>query len=221
MGTTDRATKAIARGTVFIVDDDTAVLNAIDLFLRSHGLQTQIFADAASFLEVFKPHPPQCLLLDVRMPEIDGLALLKTLKARSVSTPVIMLTGHGDVPMAVRAIKLGAYDFFQKPFNDNDLLGCIHKALERDGQTTLPGDMPADVRRRLQELTPRERQVLDGVVAGRQTKVIAAELGLSSRTVDVYRSSMMRKMKTKSPVELLSLLTGYKIGEYEEDNHYQ
>ena len=197
-------------GTVYVVDDDTAVLNAIDLFLRSHGLKTRIYTSAAAFLEAFRPHPPQCLLLDVRMPDMDGLTLLKTLKSRAVSTPVIMLTGHGDVPMAVRAIKLGAYDFFQKPFNDTDLLQCILKALDRDVHAIPPGTVPADVQERLQKLTPRERQVLDGVVAGRQTKVIAAELGLSNRTVEVYRSSMMRKMQTKSPVELLSLLTGYK-----------
>ncbi len=201
-----------SRGTVYIVDDDAAVLSAIDLFLCSNGLKTRTFTDAAAFLAEFKPYPPQCLLLDVRMPQIDGLELLKKLKSREIKTPVIMLTGHGDVPMAVRAIKLGAFDFFQKPFDDSELLSCIVTALDSDSQHGLSGSVPPAVEERLQKLTPRERQVLDGVVAGRQTKRIAADLGLSRRTVDIYRSSMMRKMQTRTPVELLSLLTGHSIG---------
>jgi FixJ family two-component response regulator len=191
---------------VFIVDDDEAVRGSLKLLLKSIGLPAQTYASAQEFLASFDPLRPGCLVLDIRMPGMSGLELQETLNARGALLPIIFITGHGDVPMAVEAMQRGAMDFLQKPFRDQDLLDRINKALEKDrAGRDLLGNL-VRIRARMAELTPREREVLGRVTAGQANKVIAADLGLSQRTVEIYRAHVMEKMGANSLAHLVRMV---------------
>lgn len=190
-------------GTVYIVDDDEAVRSALRMLMASCGLRAQVFASPRELLEAVQPSWIGCLLLDVRMPGMSGLDLHEQLIARGIQLPVILLTGHGDVPMAVRAMKRGAFDFVQKPFNDQMLLDRINEALVLDAGNRGQRRQLALLRERYERLSAREREVLDHLVQGQLNKVIAAELGISERTVELHRARVMEKMEAASLAQLV------------------
>ena len=195
-----------AEATVFIVDDDAAVRDALQLLLRSVGLASEAYASADEFLGRFDPDRPGCLLLDVRMPGISGLELQQRLKERISSLPIIFLTAHGDIEMAVNAVKAGALDFIQKPFRDQDLIDKVHCAIREDAQNRSQIREAAEIQSRIESLTPRERQLLEMVVAGRANKVIASDLNISQRTVEIHRARVMKKMKADSVTDLVRMV---------------
>ena len=202
----------LAEATVVVVDDDDAVRDSLQALLEAEGFAVQTFAAAADFLEGYQPTPNSCLLIDVRMPGMDGLELLTRLATRVSSPPVIMMTGHGDVPMAVMAMKLGAVDFIEKPFVAGTLVRSIRDALAacRPAATATH-----DTDRRLARLTGRERDVLVQLVFGRSNKEIALELGISPRTVEIHRARVMEKMQAQSLSHLvrMALAAGIDPGE--------
>lgn len=190
---------------VNIVDDDEAVRDAIGMLMNSVKLSARTFDSARTFLAGFDPSKPGCIVLDVRMPDMSGLDLQRELVRREVSTPIIIITGHGDVPMAVRALKEGAMDFIEKPFHDQDLLDSISKAIAKS--ISLISEHAARARFRLQSnlLSARERQVMDMLVAGKCSKDIGSALNISSKTVDVHRGHILDKTGAKSIIELVHL----------------
>jgi two-component system, LuxR family, response regulator FixJ len=192
--------------TVFIVDDDQEVREAIRLLMDSIGLAAEGFASAQEYLERFDPVRPGCLVLDVRMKGMSGLDLQLRLTEEPLHPPIIVITGHGDVPMAVRAVKQGAVDFIEKPFNDQVLLDAVHRALEQDAARRGQASRLADLRERLERLTPREREILDQVIAGKRNKVIAADLNISQSTVEAHRAKVMEKMEARSLSELMRMM---------------
>jgi FixJ family two-component response regulator len=192
--------------TVFIVDDDQEVREAIGLLMDSVGLAAQSFASAQEYLERFDPSLPGCLVLDVRMKGMSGLDLQQRLCTEPLHPPIIVITGHGDVPMAVRAVKSGAVDFIEKPFNDQVLLDAVHRAFELDAKHRGQASQLADIRERLERLTPREREILEQVVAGKRNKVMAAELGITQSTVEAHRAKVMEKMEARSLSELMRMM---------------
>lgn len=191
--------------TVFVVDDDTAVRDSIAELVESVGLRCETHASAPAFLQVFDPERPGCLVLDVRMAEMSGLALQERLNTLRARIPVIMLTGHGDVPMAVQALKAGAVDFLQKPYREQALLDSIHAALALDAAERRAHAGADAFARRLATLTPREREVFDQLLAGRTSKEIAATLDISPRTAEVHRRSLLHKFGVGSAKELIPL----------------
>jgi two-component system response regulator FixJ len=191
---------------VFVVDDDEGVRGGLRLLLASAGLDACTYASAAAFLDAVTPKHAGCLLLDVRMPGLSGLDVHERLIARRIELPVIILTGHGDVPMAVRAMKRGAFDFIQKPFNDQFLLDRVNEALQQDRHRRQSQREAVAVRSKLERLTARERDVLNGLVHGQANKVIAAELGISERTVELHRARCMEKMGCRSLAQLVTLV---------------
>jgi RNA polymerase sigma factor (sigma-70 family) len=193
--------------TVCIVDDDEAVRDSLEILCRSVGLEAKTYASATAYLEAHDPDRAGCLVLDIRLPGMSGLQLQKRLEELGSSPPIIFITGHGDVPMAVGAIQRGAVDFLQKPFRDQDLLDRIQQALELDAKRRRELHKRRELERRLEQLTAREREVLDLVVAGNPNKVVAGELGLSQRTVEIHRSHVMEKMQVDSLAELVRLVT--------------
>lgn len=193
--------------TVYIVDDDETVLDATGLLVRSMGFEVKSFRSAIEFLDAYSPDLRGCLALDVRMPEMSGIELQRELINRKFAMPIIFITGHGDVPMAVEAMKLGAIDFLEKPYNDQQLLDNINKALELDNQNFAKREEKAIIEHSLKKLTPREHEVMTRVVAGESNKVIAIELGLSERTIEIHRSRVMSKMDCKSVAALVSLVS--------------
>lgn len=192
--------------TVFIVEDDDAMRDALQVLVRSVGMRTYAYAAAEEFLARFVSEQAGCLLLDVRMPGIDGLELQRQLAAREVNIPIIFLTGHGDVPMAVQAMQQGAVDFITKPFREQALLDSIKRAVERDAHRRRRQAECAGINSRLASLTTREREVLDLVVAGRHNKAIAAKLGLSHKTIEFHRKRIMAKMQAESSMHLLRMV---------------
>jgi len=194
--------------TVFVVDDDPAMRESLSFLVDSVGLEVECFATARDFLDRYDGRRGGCLVLDVRMPGMSGLELQERLADRGVDIPIVMITGFGDVPMAVRALKRGALDFIEKPFTDQDLLDRIHEALERDRNRRAERARKEDIAARIAKLTPREHQVMDCVLAGKPNKVIAAELTLSPKTIEVHRARMMDKMQVASLAELLQLVIG-------------
>lgn len=192
--------------TVFVVDDDEGVRNSLRFLLRSVGLQTQTLASANEFLDSYKPSQPGCLVLDVRMPGMSGLELQQQLNLRGAVIPVIFITGHGDIPMAVEAMQQGAFDFLQKPFRDQDLIERIQRALERDIRSRAALDQHAKIRERLDSLTPREREVLALMTRGKPNKIMAAELGVSQRTVEIHRARVMEKSGAASLAQLVRMV---------------
>ena len=190
---------------VYVVDDDHGVRDSLSLLLRSVGIKSAAYESAKAFLDAYEDDRVACLVADIRMPGMSGLDLQRELKERDIGLPIIFITGHGDVPMAVNAMKSGAMDFLQKPFRDQDLLDRINKALKlaRDHQAT---QMEEDeIRRRLDSLTPRESEVMSMVVKGCANKVIAMDLGVSQRTVELHRARVMHKMGVRSLAELVRL----------------
>lgn len=192
--------------TVFVVDDDEGVRNSLRFLLKSVGLATDARASASEFLDTYKPNQPGCLVLDVRMPGMSGLELQQQLNLRGAVIPVIFITGHGDIPMAVEAMQQGAFDFLQKPFRDQDLIDRIQRALERDARNRAALDQHARIRERLDSLTPREREVLALMTRGRPNKIMAAELGVSQRTVEIHRARVMEKSGAASLAQLVRMV---------------
>jgi FixJ family two-component response regulator len=190
---------------VFIVDDDASVRKSLERLVRSVGLRGETFASAPEFLQRAAADGPSCLVLDVRMPEVSGLALQERLAAAGHRIPIIFITGHGDITMSVRAMKAGAVDFLPKPFNDQDLLETIQEAIARDRQAREEWVVLQDIQRRVALLTLRERDVLAMVAAGLLNKQIAAELGMSEKTVKVHRAQVMQKMQVASVAQLVLL----------------
>lgn len=192
--------------TVFIVDDDNEVREAIELLMHSIGLPACSFASAADYLNQFDPNAPGCLVLDVRMKGMSGLELQEKLGEAPLHPPIIIITGHGDVPMAVRAVQAGAVDFLEKPFNDQTLLDAVHRAIEQDASHRGRASRLADIAERLARLTPREREILEQIVAGKRNKVIAADLGISQSTVEAHRAKVMEKLEAKSLSDLMRMV---------------
>ena len=193
--------------TVFIVDDDAAVRDSVAMLLGTVNLTTETFTSAEDFFAGFDPNRPGCLLLDLRMPGMSGLGVQQELAQRGSRIPIVFLTAHGDVQVAVQAMKEGAVDFLQKPFRDDELIERIQKALEVDRRQRALEVDEANFRSRLAELTPREKEVMDHVVAGAPNKAIAMDLGLSERTIEIHRSRVMKKMGVTSLAELVRMVT--------------
>lgn len=191
---------------MFVVDDDKAVRDSLALLVDSVGLQVETFASAQDFLDTYHPDRRGCLITDLRMPGMSGLELQEKLSAEDVRIPVIVLTGHGDVPAAVRALKGGAVDFVEKPFNPQALLDLIQQAIARDTEIHELAAQEAQVAERVALLTPREHEVMDLVVAGKANKVIAIELAISERTVELHRGRIMKKMQARSLAELMRMV---------------
>lgn len=196
----------ISEPTVFVVDDDRAVRGAISRLLKTVGLQTKTFDSAQGFLDSYDRDCPGCLVLDVRMPGMSGLDLQETLSAEKISIPVIIITGHADVPMAVRTMKMGAVNFIEKPFSDQLLLDSIQQAIAKDAESRQVGVERAEVNERIAGLTPREREVMDLVASGKTNKNIAFDLKLSQKTVEFHRANVMKKMGVETVVDLVRLL---------------
>jgi RNA polymerase sigma factor (sigma-70 family) len=193
--------------TVFVVDDDSAARSSLRLLLRSLGLPAATYDSARAFLDAYHGDQPGCLLLDIRMPGMSGLELQRELNLRGVRIPIVFITGHGDVAMAVEAMQHGASDFLQKPFRDQDLLDRVQQALARDAQQRSDTQSQDEIRRRLASLTARERDVLRLVADGTPNKVAAHELGISQRTVEIHRSRVMEKMGASSLAHLVRMTT--------------
>src|SRR5246127_3392039 len=192
--------------TVFVVDDDEGVRNSLRFLLKSVGLAAHAVGSASEFLATYRPSQPGCLVLDVRMPGMSGLELQEQLNLRGAVIPVIFITGHGDIPMAVEAMQQGAFDFLQKPFRDQDLIDRIQRALAKDQTGRAQLRERARIKERLESLTAREREVLDLVTSGKPNKIMAADLGVSQRTVEIHRSRVMEKMGASSLAQLVRMI---------------
>lgn len=193
--------------TVFIIDDDQAVARSLRWLIETVRLKVETFASAQAFLDHYDASKPGCLVLDVRMPGMSGLELQERLAARGgYHPPIIFITGHGDVQMAVRAVQAGAFDFVEKPFNDQDLLDRIQRAIAHDAGQRDKEELRSQLKALFASLTPREREVLDLVVAGKANKVIAGDLNLSQRTVEIHRARVMEKMEAHSLAHLVRMV---------------
>ena len=193
------------RPVVFVVDDDPAMREALQDLLASVGMDVRLFASTQDFMQAQRPDAPGCLVLDVRLPGASGLSFQQELPRAGVDLPVIFITGHGDIPMTVRAMKAGAVEFLSKPFRDQELLDAIDAAVERHRAQRRETARVAELRQRFAALTQREREVMALVSAGRVNKQIAAELGISEATVKVHRGQIMRKMQAKSLAQLVRI----------------
>jgi two-component system response regulator FixJ len=191
---------------VHLIDDDDGVRQSLAFLLATSGFAVRVYESAAAFLAAASTLQPGCIITDVRMPGIDGLELQRQLKARHIGLPVIVITGHGDVPLAVEAMKAGAVDFIEKPFGDETLLSAIRIAVDRQNRSARRDDEVATLRTRLDALSPRELEVLDGLIAGRPNKTIAYDLNISARTVEVHRANLMAKMGAASLSELVRMV---------------
>jgi FixJ family two-component response regulator len=184
---------------------------SIRWLIESVGFKVQTYSGAKSFIDQYEDNGTGCLLLDVRMPEMSGLELQEQLNKLQIHLPIIFITGHGDVPMAVRAMKAGALEFLNKPFNDQELLDCINRAIEFDTQRRSSYQERKDILSKLHQLTTRERQVLKELVAGKLNKVIAADLDLSIKTIELHRSNIMRKLESRSLAQIISMIYAHNI----------
>lgn len=191
---------------VFVVDDDLSVREALSSLIRSVGLSVETFASAKEFLQFQRPDVPACLVLDVRMPGLSGLELQRELAQASQGVPIVFITGHGDIPMTVRAMKAGAVDFLPKPFRDQDLLDAIAQSLERDGAARHQRAELAEIQARYDRLTSREREVMALIVRGMRNKQTAADLGITEVTVKVHRHNIMEKMGARSLPALIGMV---------------
>ena len=194
-----------AETDAYVIDDDEAVRDSIKFLLRTAGITVKTYDSAAAFLAVAPTISSGCVVTDVRMPGLSGIDLLRRLKEMQIGLPVIVITGHGDVPLAVEAMKCGAIDFLEKPFDDDVLLASVRSALNRAEASAALETERAEVRARIAALTQREHEVLDGLVAGHPNKIIAFDLSISPRTVEIYRANVMTKMKAGSLSELVRL----------------
>ena len=193
--------------TVYIVDDDEAVRNSLVWLVSSVKLPAIAYGSADEFLDSLSPGTTGCILIDVRMPGISGLQLQEILKERAPGLAVIIVTAHADVPMAIRAMKAGAVDFIEKPFNDQHVIELISKAMEKSADAYRKADRTGEMRENFKTLTSRETQVFERIITGRPNKVIAAELSLSEKTIEIHRAKVMRKMQAKSFAELVAMAT--------------
>ena len=193
-------------GIVYVVDDDISVREALSSLIRSLGLRVETFGSAKGFLQHERADAPACLVLDVHLPDGSGLEVSRELQAMDAPIPIIFITGQGTIPMSVRAMKAGALEFLTKPVRDEDLIGAIHVAIERDRATREDRAELADIRRRIETLTPRERDVLTHVVSGKMNKQIAAELGTAEQTIKQHRGRVMQKLEVDSVAELVRLV---------------
>lgn len=194
-------------GLAYLVDDDAAIRDALAWLLRSRGIQSRAWPAAEAFLADYRDDMSGCLVLDVRMTGMTGIELFDRLLTRGCAMPVIFLTGHGDVPLAVKALKRGAFDFIEKPFNDNELADRVIEALKHDESQRWQDGMKAEIGERLTSLTEREREVMNCILAGKLNKVIADELQIAMRTVEVHRAHIFEKMGVRSAVELAQRLS--------------
>jgi two-component system, LuxR family, response regulator FixJ len=194
-----------SKGLVYVVDDDEAVRDSLDLLLSAAGFETIVFESAEAFLAGPHPATPACLLSDIRMPGMSGLDLLEAVKREGFRCPVLLITGHGDVPLAVEAMKRGAKDFIEKPFDDVRLIAAIQGALTASDRRDDTPPVDPEIAARLESLSRRERQVMEGLVSGGSNKAIARDYGISPRTVEVYRAHVMTKMRAASLPELVQL----------------
>ena len=190
--------------TIYVVDDDAGVRRSLEQLLDAEGFAVMAFDSATAFLEAALGLAPGCILLDVRMPEMDGLELQERLRDLDIALPVVIMTGHGDVPTAVKAMKAGAADFLEKPYSDGDLLGAIERALGRKGSPIADRDV-VEAARLIASLSPREREVLNALVSGRPNKLIAFDLGISKRTVEVHRARMMKRLGVRQFAEAIRM----------------
>jgi FixJ family two-component response regulator len=190
---------------VFVIDDDDSVRRALQRLIRSVGLRVELFGSAHEFLERDRPNIPSCMILDIRLPGMSGLDFQRRLAEAKIHIPIIFITGHGDIPMTVRAMKAGAVEFLTKPFNDQDLLDAIQHALEQDRVRRQQEAEIATLRERFESLTPREQEILPRVVSGLLNKQIAGEIGTTEAAVKVHRSQLMRKMGSKSVADLVRM----------------
>ena len=197
------ASKATSAPTVIIVDDDTAVRTSLDMLFRSVGLGTLMFGSSAELLGGAMPGGPACIVLDVRLPGVSGLDLQGELARKGIEFPIIFLTGHGDIPMSVRAMKAGAVDFLSKPFRDQDMLDAVTAALKRDGERRTNAAAKESLRTQYESLTAREREIMGHVTAGLMNKQVAGLIGLSEITVKIHRGNVMRKMGVKTLADLV------------------
>jgi two-component system, LuxR family, response regulator FixJ len=196
--------------TVMVVDDDAGIRNAMRTLLKSVGLNSTLFASAQEFLNSYQPSQSGCLVLDIRMPGMSGLELQQQLNMRGAVIPVIFMSGHADIPMAVEAMQHGAFDFLQKPFRDQDLLDRIQRAIVKDRELRKSLGEHERIRTHLDSLTPREREVLDLMAQGKQNKVIAQALNVSPRTIEIHRARVMEKMNAHSVAELVRMMLDLK-----------
>jgi FixJ family two-component response regulator len=202
--------------TVFLVDDDAAVRDALTLFLDAAGLPVAGYPTAEAFFDIYKPEMPGCLVLDIRMPGMSGLEAQETLSIRKIGLPIIFISGHGDVPSSVKALKSGALDFLEKPFKNEQLLDRIREALAIDARRREEHVQKSAFRERCERLTPREAEVMKLMVVGKSNKQIAAKLGLSHRTVEIHRARVMEKMEVESlPDLVMKAVTFAHIGQTE------
>jgi two-component system response regulator FixJ len=193
------------KGTVYVIDDDEAMRDSLNFLLDSAGYKVTLFETATSFLEALPRLEFGCVVSDVRMPGIDGIELLKRMKAGNSRFPILIMTGHGDVPLAVEAMKLGAVDFLEKPFEDERLIAMIEGAMRQADTAARTEAVTQDITARIASLSPRERQVMEGLIAGLSNKLIAREYDISPRTIEVYRANVMTKMQAGSLSELVRL----------------
>lgn len=191
--------------TVFIVDDDQAMAESLSWMIESVGFKTKTFTNAQSFIDSYTPNQAGCLILDVRMPEISGPELQERLNQKHIQLPIIFISGHGDIPLAVRVMKAGAIDFLAKPFNDQVLLEVINKAIRIDKENREKKLQSVEIAERVAQLTPREHQIMCHIVAGKLNKVISGELDISLKTVEAHRANIMKKLQVKSLPELVRI----------------
>jgi two-component system, LuxR family, response regulator FixJ len=194
-----------SKGKVYVIDDDDAMRDSLNFLLESAGFDVTLFDSALNFLDVFPKLEFGCVVSDVRMPGLDGIELLKRMKTRHSAFPIIIMTGHGDVPLAVEAMKLGAVDFLEKPFEDDRLITMIEMAIREAAPAAKSEALTQDIVARVATLSPRERQVMEGLIAGLSNKLIARDYDISPRTIEVYRANVMTKMQANSLSELVRL----------------
>jgi len=209
----DASGRHVAGPVVYVVDDDESVRGALDSLFRSVGISVQLFASVSEFLRTKLAETESCLVLDVRLPGVSGLDFQAQLARESNDIPIILMTGHGDIPMSVRAMKAGAVDFLAKPFRDQDMLDAVSVAIERDRLRRESARQSAELEALFATLSPREREIMRHVTAGLMNKQVAAEVGLSEITVKIHRGNVMRKMKARSLADLVRMAEGLSISE--------
>jgi len=208
------------RRVVHVIDDDEGLRESLAFLLRSAQLEVRSFDSAKVFLEKLPDAVPGCVVTDIRMPDMSGIELLRRLKELKIGVPVIVITGHGDIALAVEAMKMGAADFFEKPFDDGLLLASVRAALRQQADQTKRGAERAEIEHRIATLSPREKDVLAGLIEGRANKQIAFDLGISPRTVEIYRANLMNKMKADSLSDLVRMaLLVEMLGSRQSDEH--